>query len=67
MKQTIITPPTEESKSEFPLQSIATRECVADLIKEFEPDLQFQAQGRLSLRGLYYIYQLCLTFAMNIQ
>jgi hypothetical protein len=52
IQQTIITPPPDKSKLKFSLQLIATREQIQDLIREFEPDIEFQKKDQLSLNGL---------------
>ena len=40
-------------KNEFSLQSVVTDEQVRELINQFEPNVDLQAKGLLSLNGLY--------------
>ncbi|CAF2740797.1 unnamed protein product [Rotaria sp. Silwood2] len=54
--QTIIQYQSKQSKDIFSLQPIATYEHVQDLINEFEPNIELQEKGLLSLNGLYYFY-----------
>lgn len=51
IKQKIIVHPVEGSTSQFSLESITTQKQVQDLINEFEPDIQLQQKGQISLHG----------------
>jgi hypothetical protein len=52
IKQNIIVHPVEGSKSEFSLESISTQKQIQNLINEYEPDIQLQQKGQISLHGL---------------
>ena len=51
IKQQLIVHPIEGSK--FSLVTITTEKQVQDLINEYEPDIQLQQKGQISLHGLY--------------
>ncbi len=52
IKQNIIVHPVEGSESEFSLELISTQKQVQNLINEYEPDIQLQQKGQISLHGL---------------
>ncbi|CAF3309874.1 unnamed protein product, partial [Rotaria sp. Silwood2] len=58
--QSILTYSSKQFKDDFTIQPITKREQVQELINEFEPNIELQEKGLLSLDGFYlFDSQLC--------